>query len=131
MSNLNPASLQVVPVFSQAMSNVGPKAVPLFLNFTDNVTTVIQLDLSSFIDQGFMDFVQCAYIDASLVAAGIIMTIAGSGQNVTIKPNTQGYYPVLAPNPFRVTFTASQPGIGVVPVYLTNMPIAGVVWATS
>lgn len=129
MSQLDANSLQIVSVFNQQLSNVGPKVIPLILDFTN--TDTVTVDLQLLIERGFMDFVQCVFADARNLTSEIVMTLQGSLQDIAIEPKTQGYYPVFCPNPARITFKASATGIGYVKAFLSNMPIAGVVWATS
>lgn len=106
----------------------GPKVVPLFLDFSVND----RYDLDAQIVQalGRFSMLQTLFIDTNGQANPLTVTINGSGQKIVAKPNTQGYYTVMCPNPFKLTFEMTA-GSGIaVPVYLVNTAIPGVVWPT-
>jgi hypothetical protein len=109
----------------------GAKSIPLMsqLNFTSTVSSYV-LDLTLFIELGNISFIQTIYIDNSLNANPFSVTMNSSGQVITAAPYSQGYYPVLAPNPAKFTFS-TLPGSGIIPVQLINTPIPGPVWSVQ
>lgn len=112
---------------NQEVPDEGPKALPLLLDFSGTVTEY-DLDLTNQQQQGYITMIQTIYIDLSRSgAADLTITINGSQQVIKAKAGTQGYYSVLVPNPPKLTF-ASSASSAVVPVYLINVPVAGVVW---
>jgi hypothetical protein len=56
----------------------------------------------------------------------IVLTFDGSGQNISVPAGTQGYYPVLAPNPFG--FTISSNGTGITNLIVTNTLLPATNW---
>lgn len=76
--------------------------------------------------------VQTLFIDLTGIANNLLVTIKGSGQQILAKAATAGYYPVLCPNVPEFQFDSTPtPGQKPIPVFLINVPIAGVVWATA
>ena len=106
----------------------GPKAIPIILDFS----TVAQWDLDGQIvgALGRFSMVQTVYIDMDGQANPVTILINGSGQRIIAKPNTQGYYNVLVPNPWKLSFLSTAGGNINVPVYLINTSIPGMVWPT-
>jgi hypothetical protein len=105
----------------------GPKALPLTLDFT--AANEYTLDYSSMQQRGFLSLIQTLYVDTQNSDVALTVTIAGGGQVVIAKGRTQGYYPVLVPNPPRFTFSAENAGC-LVQVYLINVPIQPGQWST-
>src|SRR5271155_2273724 len=125
---LNQQALVVAQIKNNYIPTEGPKAVPFLLDFTGLVGQY-SLDLELFQSKSFLSMVQTLYLDLNGSPNNLLVQIgSGSGQNILAKPNTQGYYPVLCPNPPTYTFTSTPGGI-IIPVFLINVPIAGVVWA--
>lgn len=122
--NINQQQLQVLNIFNQTVPDEGPKTVPLFLDFAANADYT--LDMSLFQERDFMQLVQTIYVDCSKSASDITITIGQSNQIIIAKAGSQGYYPVLVPNFTRIDF-ASAGGV-MIPVYLINVPISGLVW---
>ena len=128
MGQLSAESLRVTQLNNQTLPDEGPKAVPLILNF-DATTDTIDLDFGQRQQQGWLSMVQSIYIDAKDAANPVSVTFESSNQKITAKPQTQGYYSALCPNPVKMRFTALM-NTGIVTVYLINVPVAGAVWAT-
>lgn len=119
--------LQQVLIQNQFVPDEGPKAIPVLLDFTGAVDTYI-LDIELLQNQGRMSMVQTLFIDLSQSANPLTVTING-GQTIIAKARTQGYYTILAANPFKATFQSLAGGV-VIPVQLINSAIPGVVWST-
>jgi hypothetical protein len=127
MSVANLSNLQSVQLTrNQLVPDEGPKAIPLLLDYTGAVTEY-DLDLLQTIQQGFISMVQTLYIDLSQSSNDLTVVVNGSNQIVVAKAGTQGYYQVLAPNPAKFAFQSASGGV-IIPVFLINVPIAGVVW---
>lgn len=107
----------------------GAKTLPLSLDLA--TFAEVDIDLSQLVDNAQMSMVQTLFIDNSANAAALLVIVDPNGvnQSIVANPNTQGYYPILLPNPALLQFL-SQGGV-VVRVQLINVPIAGVVWAAT
>jgi hypothetical protein len=120
--------LNFFPMTSQEVPDEGPKAIPLRLDFS-GTTTEYDLDLTNQQQQGYISMIQTLYIDLSATgAADLVVTMNGSNQVIQAKAGTQGYYSVMCPNPPKLKFTSTADS-AVVPVFLINVPIAGVTWS--
>ena len=127
---LNNQQLNYQPVNNQEVPGEGPKAIPLLLDFTGS-TTEWDLDLTNQQQQDRISMVQSLYIDLSKAANDLIVVFPISGQSIRAKAATQGYYTVLCPTPIRINFQSSGAGGVLVPVFLMNVPVSGVVWDAS
>lgn len=107
------------------MPDDGPKCVPIVLDFT--VKASYALDFSTLINRAFISMVQTLFVDASTSGVDVTIDVPGSGQTLKIKSGTQGYYPVLMPNPVKFTATCSG-GPSDVKLQLMNFPVNGFVW---
>jgi hypothetical protein len=128
MAVINQQTVQVSLPQNQQVPNEGPKAIPLLLNFV--TVASYSLDLTYIQESGQISMVQTLFIDASTATAALVVTVNGTNQKIVAAAGTQGYYPVLCPNPPKFTF-ANTSGADVIPVFLINAPISGVVWSTT
>ena len=112
---------------NQLVPDEGPKAIPLLIDFS-GATTEWDVDLTNQQQQQYISMIQTLFIDASLSADDVFVTFPITGQKIQAKAGTQGYYNVLCPNPPRMMFTGTA-DTQVIPVFLINVPIAGVVWS--
>jgi hypothetical protein len=116
-------------ISNASVPDEGPKAVPILLDFSGAISEY-DLDLTNFIQRKFITMVQTIFIDLSNSAADdLIVTVGNSNQIIHASKGTQGYYQILAPNfcSFKFNSTANTTQI---PIFLINVPIAGVVWTT-
>lgn len=107
----------------------GAKTIPLLLDF--GAFTEYDVDCSQLTQQSQISMIQTIFVDTSNNAAAMVIAVDPNGINQVIvaNGNTQGYYPILAPNPLLITFSSTS---GVVQkVQLINAPIAGSVWAAT
>lgn len=125
---IDPKTLKVVVPHNQELPDEGPVSIPLILDFSGAVGTYT-VDLLNLQQQGFISRVQCLYIDNADGSAPLTVTINGSNQRIVAPANTQGYYPVLCPNPAKLQFDNTAHTI-IITVFLLNMPVSGVVWST-
>lgn len=126
-SNISIQNAQLVK--NQIVPDEGPKAIPVLLDFSGTATE-IDLDLLTVQQQGYFSMLQTIYIDLSGSANNLTIIVGNSNQKIVAKPSTQGYYNVLAPNNVRLRFQSAAGGTQI-PLFLINVPVAGVVWATS
>ena len=106
----------------------GGTAVPVALDFStiNNASG----DLSQEQTSGAIGFVQSVFIDNSLNTKALSITFPGTQQKITVKANTQGYYPII---PFNGTFTWQAVSIGaavIVPVIFMNEHFEAAQWTT-
>jgi hypothetical protein len=129
MSIIDASGLNFSPIRSQLVPTEGPRAIPVLLDFTGS-TTVYTLDLLNVIERNFISMLQTIFVDASGTDDQVTITMNGSNQTIVVKGRTQGYYAILAPNPARLTFTSTGSTVRI-PVFLINVAVSGVVWATQ
>jgi hypothetical protein len=128
MTNLNAMAVQVCQVKNQMVPDEGPKAVPLFLDFTTE--TQYQFDALQMQQQGYMSMIQTVWVDGIDLTGDVYMLFNGSNQRVRIGMSMQGYINVLCPNPSSIQFIdpSGAGGIGQLRVQLINVPIPGIQW---
>lgn len=78
---------------------------------------------------GAIGFVQSVYIDNSGNADALTLTFPGTGQNITVKGHTQGYYPII-PCTGSFSWVAQSAGAVNVPVIFMNEKFEAAQWAT-
>lgn len=126
LNQLNAAS---IPVFNAQVPEEGPKCVPLLFDFTGS-TTEIDLDLTQLIDNRLISMIQTLFIDTTGAAGTLSIKINGSNQTITVKANTQGYYPVMVPNPAKFVATSTAGATKIFTIVFINVPVAPGQWAT-
>lgn len=116
-----------MPIKNQTMPDQGPVAVPLGpFNFSVQASYLVDGTLVQ--QLGRISVIQNLFIDNAGNSSNCVVTCQQTGQSVTAGPLTQGYYPILAVQPFKFTVTsAGSTNFGVV-IYAINVPIAPCVW---
>ena len=117
-----------IPVFNALVPSEGPKAVPLTFDFT--MQTVYSVDLQNPQSRGIIQQVQTIYLDNSGNAGALSVLVNQSNQLIVCPPYSQGYFPVLAPNPFKFLISCASGGANT-NVYLLNVPVAANVWSAN
>jgi hypothetical protein len=97
----------------------GPKCIPIRLDFVTSATW--NLDYSNEMNLGKLDMVQTLWVDNFGNGQILKITVPGSQQVLQIPAGIQGYFPVLCPNPVRITFEST--GATVQQVTLINFPV--------
>jgi len=97
----------------------GPKCVPLSLDFT--ATTLYVLDYGNLQSRNFLSMCQTLWVDNSLSATVLTITIPGTAQVLKIPAGVQGYFTCLCPNPIYITFAST--GAVICQVTLCNFPV--------
>lgn len=105
-----------------------PGGVPLVFDFSVDTSFIVNLTL--FQQQGNIGGVTSMWVDNSGSSGPLTIQFGQSGQIFIIKANTQGYVPVLAPNPITLTVTCLTGGGSAVQVTLLNYYIAPALWIT-
>jgi hypothetical protein len=123
-----PASaLPVYSIFHEPPCS-GPRALLVAMSFTGGVGSY-SLDYSNQQRTGKLENVQCVYIDASQTDVPVSVTF-GTGQTITAKGRTQGYYPCLSADPFRCTISNPLSNANVIAMFL-NFSVQPAQWASQ
>jgi len=104
---------------TMGMPPQGPRAVPIALNFADFDT--YNLDYSNMQNQGFLSMCQTLWVDNYANGQVMTITIPASQQTLKIPAGVQGYFPVICPNPIKMTFNST--GGVACQVALLNYPV--------
>lgn len=108
----------------------GPKAADLSIVFTAQIGS-FQKELFQEQSKLLLDFVQSVYVDNSANANPFTLSIAGTVFSITVKPHTQGFYPIDVPEgapTFQFTTTAAAVTVNLV---FYNFMLPYVNWATQ
>jgi hypothetical protein len=97
----------------------GPRCIPLTLDFT--LSLAYDLDYSNMQSRNFISMVQTIWVDNSLNAAVLEVTMVGTNQVIKVPAGIQRYYTVLQPNPIKMSFAST--GAVVCQVILMNFPV--------
>jgi hypothetical protein len=130
MAVLNQLNAAFIPVYNAQVPKEGPKAIPFSVTFAKAMAGLAVLDLSQQMDQGKISMIQSIYVDTSLTDSRVIITVNGHAVPLTVKGRTQGWYPLVAPNPLVVSFNC-QGVDSIVSFILLNTPIAPAQWSTQ
>lgn len=113
------------PIFAQLIPREGPKAVPFNLDFT--VTQSYVVDLQNQQSRSIISLVQAIFVDNSANTSPLSIMADVVGQTLIFPPQSQGYLPILVPNPPKLTFT-SPGGSDNVKIILLNVPMPAAIW---
>lgn len=125
---MNSNQLVDICVSNLALPREGPKCVPLSFDFTAQSSYAV--DFMAIQQRGLIDSVQTLFIDNNAGTTALTVLINQSSQLIIAAPGTQGYYPVLCPNPMRFTFTCTG-GTANTQVFALNVPIPSSVWSVA
>ena len=105
----------------------GPRA--LFVSLALSANVPFSDDLTIETENGTISNVQAVYIDNSYSGSGIFSLSLDSGQVITVKANTQGYFPIFTHA--QVRYTAQTAGTSTVKLTFLNFPLDPSQWATQ
>lgn len=108
---INTSQLVAYRVFNTECPSDRPKAVTLNLDFsaaTGSNGTPIALDFVEILQTERLPYVQTLFIDNSQQTVELSVMVGITGQVIKCPPNAQGYFPVLCPNPSRLTFSSTN-----------------------
>ena len=111
--------LPVYPVFNSLLPLERSKGIPLLLDFS--ATSQYKIPSGFLVSHGYFEICQTIWIDTTDATAVFTVTVDRTNQRIQVKPNTQGYYPIVCPNQFGLTFESAT--TSTVKVILLNMPI--------
>jgi len=117
--------------YNQVLPPEGPKAFPITLDFRTLDLQLVDMTLTK--QQGFVSFFQGFYIDNSVNADTLIISMEETGQVIKFPANSQGYLPALITDSLKITFTTT-PSIApecLVPIVLLNIPVMPYIWAVT
>jgi len=124
---INQVGLSVQSVNAQKIPEEGAKSIAVALDFSTQ--TQYTLDLQNLIQRNFISMIQGIFLDNSANGSTLEVSFGGSGQNMKIAPNRQGYRMVLCPNPANQIAFTSTGGVPVT-VILLNFPVTNSDWPT-
>jgi hypothetical protein len=105
----------------------GCRAIPLTIDFSTQGWT---FDLQSVISRGVISALTCIFIDNSPNSNPLTITINNSAQTIIAPALSQGYYPVLCPNPAKFTATCTG-GATNTKIHLLNYSAPPCVWGAA
>lgn len=107
-------------VFNQSFSCKNPLVMPVDLDFTNSNT--FQLDITSFVDQGYIDFVNSIYFDFTSANFDVKLTSNLVKQTLYLQQSYAGYLPVfLGSNP-KLNCEVSTAINTTVQIFVSNIP---------
>lgn len=128
MSDISPTG--VTRIFNQAIACDDPKTIRASLDFDGVDEWNVSLEQQQ--QNNVFTGVQSIYVDARGLTDRMLITVQGSNQVIVVQENTQGFYPVLAPNPPVFNFANDGAGnIGIARVHFLNVPMPIGQWATT
>lgn len=112
--------------YNGAIPSGGPVAISAVIEIVGNDVLVdLKLDYAT----GKISGVQTLYIDLRDFLGDVTVTMPDTGQRITARAGTQGYYPVLSTNLMK--FIVSATIDGKFPINFINFPIALGVWPSG
>jgi hypothetical protein len=128
-SNPNTPGTNQINVLNAVVPPEGPKALPLVLDFTSVASILVDLTITT--AQGKISTVQMIWADNSTNAALLTIAVSpGTQQTIKVPPGAQGWFPVMATNRPKLTFSTTA-GAGQITVILLNVPVAQGQWFPS
>ena len=124
---INGQNLTIKDTYNFEVPCEGAKVIPLLLDFS--AFTEYDIDLTQLEQQGRFSMLQTVFIDLSDTASALVVVVTDVLQQIVANGHTQGYYPVLVPNPSKLQIQCLSGQVE--RVHLINVPIAGVVWAAT
>lgn len=76
----------------------GARALQVKLNFNSLAVQTITFDTFKEQSGGGIEFIQSVYIDNSQNAQGLALAFPALGQQITVRTQMQGYFPLFLPN---------------------------------
>lgn len=110
----------------------GSPGEPLVYRTKIDFSTVglFEFDLVQEVGAGEIGYIQSAYIDCASCANVFTLLSKTLEQRVTVKGNTQGWYPIMAGDP-PIFAASATPGAGLfVNLYLCNVAMPAFSWPT-
>lgn len=106
-----------------------PKSIPLAVDFTSGSTQ--QLDLTLAIQTNKIEFLRTIYVDNSSNPNVLNITMALTGQVISIPAFSQAYLPLILSQNAILTFFTATSIAPVIPVQLINISMPAIVWGAT
>jgi hypothetical protein len=108
----------------------GPRILPV-TSLSFETIQRYELDYSNQMKVGRMSMIQSCYIDASNLGSGPggLMVEFTTGMYIQASPQTQGFYPCLVQDPFRVVIQCGAGGLAT--IIFANFMIPPCVWHST
>lgn len=103
----------------------GPKSLAVQLDFTTVASIIVDLTITT--AQGKISTVQMVFADNSANTAPLAIAVSGTSQTIRVPAGAQGWFPVVATNRPKLTFS-SPAGSPVITCLLLNVPVAQGYW---
>jgi hypothetical protein len=108
----------------------GAFALPVTLLFNTNAVQQISMDFFKEQSQGQIEFIQSVFIDNSQNPQGLALRFPTLQQQITVRTQMQGYFPLFAPNG-AFSLTAVTTGNVDIPIIFCNVFINPSVWQSA
>ena len=115
---------QQTSIYNALVPPEGPKSVLISLDFT--VTSSYLIDFTQAYMSTSISLVQSVYVDNSQNPDPLSITVAGTQQQITAAPGSQGTYPVIAA--IRPKITCQSSGGVLVNLIFLNVPLPAATW---
>lgn len=108
-----------------------PVAMPVIFDFTTDPAQTLTKDLAQELAALKIPFVQCVFIDNSDDAIALTLEFNDGLFEITVKGNTQGFYPVVvAEGVVRITAISTASAVKKT-IILLSMMVPPIQWATA
>lgn len=91
-------------------------------------TDSFEIDFTLSIQQKQIDSLQSVFIDNTQNASDFSVVTGALGQRLTVPAGGMAYLPIIAPNPAKLTCTASAGGSNLTTMIVNNFPTPTIVW---
>lgn len=125
MSTINRRNVVMSPLLNGCEPAQGSKLLMVNLDFS--VNTSYEIDLYQDQMDDTLEFCQTLWLDNSLNAAQLIVTLA-TGQIIRAKALTQGYYSALFGNKLECVITSAAAANLIVPVGFISGQLDAMIW---
>lgn len=113
-----------IPVFNQLVPDENPRSIRIRYDLVNQDDVIV--DLNNAIEAKVISNVQTIYFDNADNPNNVTMQIEVTNQRLIFPAYSQGYIPVLCPNPPKFTLS-SQGGIG--SITMLNVPMPAIIWS--
>lgn len=123
------AALSAYKIFFGFAPKGAPRAVKM--DFDLSASQDYTANLEKVIEQGVLEFIEALFVDNSANGYALTVSIKVSGQKIILPPYSQGYIPVLAPQPPILEITSNSAATATVSIQLLNFPVPAAVWLSQ
>ncbi|MDE2019766.1 MAG: DUF1859 domain-containing protein [Patescibacteria group bacterium] len=124
---LNPSTQSINSLLNGLIPCEGPKAISYPLDFT--ATASYLFDFTQEYQQKVFTTLQTLMADNGINGSELIVTMNGTGQTLTIPPNSSAIVPIITSTPPVITLSSSGL-VTPIPVSFLNFYLPPTVWKT-